>query len=122
MSEAVYWSCDLDEEELRHQSIEDAVEAWADLMDGPLPETVEVYGFKRVTVTSLDYARPLELLLETLDEDHGGDEPTNPTPAMLEAEKAFLAVVRAEYVSWACEHCETVTVRVADHVPEDWTR
>ena len=122
MSEAVYWSCDRDEEELRHQDISAAVEAWADDMEGPLPETVEVHGFKRMAVTSLQYARPLERLLEYLDEDYGGDEPTKPTPAMLAAEKVFLAVVQAEYVSWACEHCETVTVRVADHVPEDWTR
>lgn len=46
----------------------------------------------------------LNRLLEYLDEEYGDEEGgwTDPTPAMLEAEKAFVKVVLSEYEVWQC--------------------
>lgn len=125
MDDIVFWDCDEGAEELRHTSIGRAVEDWADQLDGALPETVTVYGWTRAETGPVirGMAGPfglLESLLERLDEDYGGDDPSSPTPAMIEAEKAFLAVIAAEYVPWTCELVERRAVPVADHVPASW--
>ena len=47
MSNVVLWDCDPLAESLRYHSIYDAVQAWAEDHDRPLPETVTVYGWER---------------------------------------------------------------------------
>lgn len=117
--EAQFWSCREDDEYLSHETIEEAVEAWADdLHPGPLPETVTVYGFARMELPTTERlaSEALARLLEWMDEEYGDPHgATEPTPTMEAAAFAFAQTFRAEYVPWACEQVERRTVRVADY-------
>lgn len=123
------WTCTEDEEHLTTDSIEDAIAEWADGFDGsggPLPETVQVYGFARMEVDEHQVRRraeyALEGLLETLDEEYGnwsdGGEDTKPTEGMKAASEAFVRAVLAEYTVYACEQVTSEVVRVADYYTE----
>jgi hypothetical protein len=121
--EVVFWDCRDDREQLIHDSIGEAVYAWADERDGPLPETVTVYGFARMELPSEERIAEtvLEHLIERIDEDYGNpDDWAKPTEAMLTAAREFARVFRAEYECWACEEVTRQTVRVADHVSAEW--
>jgi hypothetical protein len=114
-----FWECDPEAETLRHRTIADAIDAMLEDGDGPRPETVRVYGYVPESIGSISWARPLESVLEELDDEYGGEDPTDPTPAMIAAEAAFLAVIAAEYTVWRCEHVETITATIADYLPGD---
>ena len=67
--------------------------------------------------------RPLEWLLEALDEEYGSpDEPADPTDAMLAAEASFIRAVMDEYEAWQCEIVEIWRVRVLEYVDAEWLR
>ena len=70
--------------------------------EGEEPETITIAGYAPMKVVMPNI---LEMLLENLDEelsDPDGDL-TEPTEAMKEAEKVFLAVIENEYKPWAHE-------------------
>lgn len=56
----------------------------------------------------------LDDLLVSLDDDYGGDEPSEKTSAMLEAEKAFLEVMKKEYMPWRCDIVTRKTIDIAE--------
>ncbi len=120
-----YWDCNDSEELLSHTDIGDAVVAWADALDGPLPESVTVYGFARRPLPS---AEPLAIdiltrVLEELDNDLGdpdATEITRDTQPMREAAFALAAAIRADYEVWQCERVTKCDVLVAEHVPAEW--
>lgn len=133
-NDAIYWDCNGDEN-LTYSDINDAVEAYLDArLDpkmtpeevlGSLPETVEVTGYARRTVDRKEL-QPLTLLLEYLDDEYGGNEAaekTYPSDKMLEAEKAFLNVVLAEYSPYWCEPVAEKTINTKEWIEEyrpDW--
>lgn len=87
-------------------------------------ETVTIYGYARMApsvIADFIVERELERLDEELGEP-GGDESSEPTPAMLEAAEALATVIEREYKPWACEVIETRVVNVrewcAAHRPE----
>lgn len=123
--QAVYWDCDPKKERLSSGSIDEAVLAWADQFDGPLPETVNVYGYARMEIDASQLAaRVLDDVLDRLDQEHSDPEvitkPTKATDAMRAAGLAFADVIRREYVPWMCEQVETRVVNVIDYVPPEW--
>jgi hypothetical protein len=124
--EIVFWGAE-DDGNLSHEDIDEAIE---EVLDGApcgiadrLP-IITMCGFARMPV-SMSTLSPLEHCLEHLDEEYGdpdGDS-DKPTPAMLEAEKVFLAVIQTEYKSWTCEVVERRKINVADWIKEhrpDW--
>ena len=107
----------------------DCIEAYLDNMHGePLPRTVRIETYRRMDAQSrILNAKPLEAVIENVEEDFGGewrDSSDAFTPAMEEAEKAFLAVVAKEYVPWQCEIDGSLTedidveAWIREHVPE----
>jgi len=90
----------------------------------PYPETIDVIGMDRRVVSQEHVKGYLYHILDDLDEEYGGTEPnvpsTKPTPAMLEAQRVYVAAIVAEYHVWQCEpnglrHSEPV----ADWLEED---
>ena len=117
-SEIDYWDCREYAEQLSHGDIEEAVENYLDgLYQKDWPETLTVFGHVRMKPLDEEFS-DLERLLETLDEEYGdpdGDGPEQ-TPAMIEAEKAFIEVMRKEYHVWACEQVTTREINVQEWV------
>ena len=111
------------EERLVHQSPEDVVEQLLDDSVGRVGEPVEetadrmtwpirVVEYRRMELPKPEHltCNSLKWLLDRLDEEYGdpdGDA-TEPTEVMRAAERAFHAVVLAEYVPWMCEPSGTV--------------
>lgn len=112
--EPVFFSCDPDQEHLRHTEPDEAIEAHLDDLEA-MPETVTVHGFARMPVkkerTERLAADHLELLLETLDEELGDPEfRTKPTEVMTAHARRFVTSVVEEYEVWACEKISEETV------------
>lgn len=119
--EVVYWDCE-DSEQLRHETVDEAIEAFIDGFDDPamVPQTIEVKGYRRVPVEAYGI-NILDDVLEALDEEYGdpdGDS-TEPTPAMKKAEAAFLDTICSEYTPCLCEPCDSVLIQTKDWV-RDW--
>jgi hypothetical protein len=132
--EIVYWSCDDAAEQLYHDDPDDAVEEFIDDFLDPkmtpaevleaIPAEIDVYGYARMK-PSISEETSLEHLLEVLDEEYGDpdDSSTEPTPAMLAAEKQFHEAVLREYESWACKKVCTKTVDSKEWIQKnrpDW--
>ena len=102
----------------------ECVETYLDRLHGePLPRTLVLRSYKRMDAASrIMRSEVLEALMEDVEENFGGEH-RNPedaaTPAMAEAEKAFLAVVAAEYVPWQCEVDPTLDLTID---VEAWVR
>jgi hypothetical protein len=113
--ETVFWSVgDLDP--LRHETVDEAVADFLDIYaDKSWPPTLKVTGWARVQ-PSLREGSALEGILEHLDEKYGDPDGgwTDPTPKMIEAERAFHAAVLDEYETWQCEPVTTVEVNVTE--------
>jgi hypothetical protein len=124
--EIVCWNCGEDVEELPAFDFNEAIESHLEhygCFPEHFPETLKVYGYARLEVSAeVLFGSPLEHMLEEADEEYGGPDPTEPTPAMEAAEAAFLAVMAREYEPHPCEVIETRTVNVrewiAEHRPE----
>ena len=99
------WACN--EEDQLEEEADTAIELYCDQLD-PVPPTVRVLCHRRMVPTVADL-RGHDFVadaLEHLDETYGDPEGSTSgggTPAMRAAEAAFIAVVLAEYVPWACE-------------------
>lgn len=112
-----------DPETLTHTDMHEAIEEWVEneLWESniyAIPDTVTVTGYARMEI-STHLLNPLEHVLEYLDEEFGSPFDSNwtePTERMKEAEKAFLQVIKEEYVSWACEPVTSETINVRDWI------
>lgn len=124
-----FWA-DSNEERLLHLEPHDAIEA---IIDGLHPVgfdeigEVTVYEYAPMKPSANECGSPLESILERLDEkyaDPDGYDGFDPTEAMREAERDFIAAVLAEYVPWmCCQTGEKVTVNALEWVREhrpDW--
>src|ERR1700690_4114385 len=80
-----------------------------------MPETIKVVGYAR-RIVEPDFLHPLEDLIEWLDEEYGGEDPSDITEAMKEAEKAFVAVILKEYVPWQMEPVVKEEINVTEWV------
>ncbi len=136
--EIVFWTCDDDGEYLTHSDRNDAIEELLDANLAPgmtaaqvleeLPETIDVYGYARMKVETRATV-PEDLVravLDDLDETYSGPDGSlteEPTAAMLDAARALIAAVVAEYKPWACERVTTehvdVNAWIREHRP-DW--
>jgi hypothetical protein len=119
--EPKYWG-EEDDERLTHQTKDEAIEAILDAVD-ELPEAITIVGFAPMVV-DWQFITPLADLIERLDDDgYGGEDGSEITKAMEEAEAAFMAVVKSEYVSYSCEEVTREEVNVGEwikaHRP-DW--
>jgi hypothetical protein len=124
--EPIFWDC---EEECDHLSYTDQDEAIEYFLDGAgdldkLPNEVKVYGFSPLKISDRFMEGDiLEYVLERFDEDFAGEDSTEPTDSMIEAEREFLEKVKAEYKVWPCEVVKTETINVQDWIKEnrpDW--
>lgn len=109
------WGCP-DDENLYHTDQDDLIEAILDGMPDPLPEKITIAGFSPMEL-NLNPGDVLDSLLERLDEDFSNPngDATVATEKMKEAEKAFLAVIKAEYDVWTCKEVCRKEINV-----EDW--
>jgi hypothetical protein len=101
----------------------DADEVFASMVNDMLPEELDreatAYQFKRVEIPR-GYFNPLERLLEDLDDEFGGEDPSEPTEAMKAAEQAFIDAVLKDYVPWRCDPTgEKVTVNLLEWAKEN---
>jgi hypothetical protein len=124
-----FWSCYPDSDQLYWTDPDEAIrECLANMgylgneplqpkLDaGLLPLTVKVYGWRRKETDIRDF-HVLDSLMDDLDEEYGGgDDPVEVTPAMEEAEKAFMAVMKKEYVPWQCERVHEETINVLEWI------
>lgn len=107
------------ESEDLHHSVEDLVGDLcrdASIDDMPWPLTVVCYRRRSVKDQAPHLAtRLLEDALERLDDEFGGEEPTQPTQSMKDSAMRFAGEILGEYVPWQCEPTgETV------EVPKEW--
>ena len=125
----VFWDC-ADGEELHHTDPDDAIECHLNNWFPRVPETVTLTGYTHdvVPIDAVDHllgsdGGPLRAVLDALQEPFGNpEEPIDATPAMLEAERAFVAAVLKAFVPWAChEVCSEdvdVVAWLREHDPE----
>lgn len=128
-----YFSTDKAAEVLTHETLFDAVLDHADAWKPEINpgDTVTIYEYRRKILPPLEamlrFWSPLEGLLDAIDDDEYGcpEDPTVATEAMVKAERAFMEVVRAEYVPWCCELVDEQEVDLyawcQEHRP-DWVK
>ena len=122
----VFWDC-ADGEELHHTDPDDAVECYLNNRFPQLPETVTLTGYApdEVPPDAVDHllgeeGGPLRAVLDALPEPYGNpEEPIDATPAMLEAEKAFVSAVLKEFKPWACHEVCSEEINVKDWLREN---
>lgn len=91
---------------------EDGSQKWSD------PETVTVAVYERRRLPE-NFANPKDVTLHALEDlfdytDPNDPHDPDPSPAMIEAARVFLAVVREEFPVWACDEVEEFEIDVAD--------
>lgn len=126
MSEPSFYSCSDDTERLTDTDPNEAIEMFLDgIPRAGWPETLQVYGWKRVPVVVSGFTceRALDRLLEDLDEEYGDPDggSTDPTPAMVAAARVFADAVGAEYVKTSWPHEIDTTFKLEVNVLE-WVR
>jgi hypothetical protein len=100
----VAWG-DEDEETLINAEVDEAIES---RLDACLPsiQSLTVWGFRRPRLgpNEPDPDMVLERIYEDLDDEYNGSgEPTDPSPAVVEAARALCDLIRRTYVPWNCE-------------------
>jgi hypothetical protein len=121
----VFWDC-ADGEELHHTDPDDAIECHLNNWFPRVPETVTLTGYTHdvVPIDAVDHllgeeGGPLRAVLDALQEPFGNpEEPIDATPAMLEAERAFVAAVLKEFQPWACHEVCSEEVDVVEWLRE----
>lgn len=111
-----FWDCHDSAEVLRDRDIDEAVESYLDDCDG-LPDSLHVTGYRRAALGPHDPDADsiLEYIYEQLDDEYnGGDEPSEPTKAVLTAAEALVTAIRREYTPWNCEDVVCVTLNAAE--------
>lgn len=106
-----------DDEAYSYTDLDEYVESFLDACHPAIPDSMEVIGARRMVMSAcdLDAEQLAEDLYERLDEEYnGGDDPSEPPHAVFEAARAFIAVVRRNYVPWNCEEAVRVTLDAAD--------
>ena len=97
-----FWVCDEEAEVFHCKSKDEAIEEFIDKVWPDVPARCTVLGFRRREVDP-DGWSVLDDLLERMDDEYGIDDYTEPTDAMVSAERAFIDAVLSEYKSEQCE-------------------
>lgn len=111
-------------ERSRHLDIASAIEEIVDGL-GALPdsddECIVVEGWTRRSAEGFLDGSIIERALESLDDEFGDPDGgySEPTPAMREAEAAFIRAVLAEYPVWSCYTAVLVRVPVLPWVRDN---
>jgi len=98
------------------EAITNALDSW-EIKDWP--ETITINKYARMVPSPKDLEGSLvESALEWLDDTFGEPDVgyTKPTPAMLVAEKVFVAAILDEYEPWMCEQVGEETINVLEWV------
>ena len=120
--EADFYSVNGDEEFITAESIGEAIINWydgGDDFDDPLPETIEVNGYVRDTVSDTQIEWWLEGIIEGLDENYGCEETWGEYSLSDKAQelwKAFTDQVRAEYQVAQLRFVGKCAVRLEDYL------
>ena len=122
--EVVFW----DEEGKEQLSFTEKDEAIEYILDGSdeLPETLEICGFARIEVTETPDQLSdiiLEDLFERLDENYGGENPTDISAEIQDKAEEFAKFILDKYEPRQCEIIKRETINVNDWVIKnrpDW--
>jgi hypothetical protein len=103
---SIFYGID-DPEHLSHEDIHECIE---DYLDGGAPKLeheFEVQAYRTMTVNK-SWFRPLEDLIERLDDEYGSPDEATTFPEEIrellkEAERKFVDLVVEHYPVWACE-------------------
>lgn len=128
--EIVYWDTNSEAEYLHYDDMDEAIEYYLEDIDVKVenfPEELEVFGYTRLVPPKDIYCgRPLERMLECLDEEFGSpDEGTDPTPEMIQAEKLFIETVLSKYEVWSCKQTISEVINIREWCEKnrsDWLR
>lgn len=125
-----FYSCDKETDYLQYDEEDTAIEAYLDELElegvgiEKFPKTLTVYGWGRKDIDpSFLKECILEYTLEKLDEEFGGEDPTDQTVKMQEAETQFIAAILKEYTPWQCEIVSEEEIDVHNWINEnrpDW--
>jgi len=121
--EADFYSVNGDEEFITAESIGEAIINWYDgsgfISNDPLPETIEVNGYVRDTVSDTQIEWWLEAITEGLDENYGCEESWGEYSLSDKAQelwKAFTDQLRVEYPVAQLRCVGKCTVRLKDYL------
>jgi hypothetical protein len=111
-----------EEEDLTHETADEAIEAIIDDWDPPYYKTIAVWEYKRKELPPVDKISEeiLDILRDRLDEDYGSleEETTIPNEVRIAAER-FAQVVRQEWPVWRMDRTENkVVVNVGEWLKE----
>lgn len=136
IKEPCFWSCHEDNEQLTHESLDEAVEHYLDDLLHPkmsptevlaaLPGSLDVYGYARDDGPSEKEQRSwamslVEQLVEWIDDEYGdpdgGGCGNENEPACQDIAREMVETALQNYVVWRCSKVETKTINV-----EEWVR
>lgn len=103
------------------EAVRDAVDQWDRPISGD--ETVEVTSWRRKELPTKAHiaASVVEYLTQWFYEEYADPDYRFELPdEVINAAKHVADAMHAHYAPRACEPVDTITVRVADHVPEEW--
>jgi hypothetical protein len=107
-----------EDEDLTHETADEAIEAIIDDFDPADDKTISVWEYKRRELPSVDYLRDglIDWLRDDLDSEYGNPEEENEVPnEVYIAAERFAQVVRREWPVWTMERTEnTVSVNVGE--------
>jgi len=122
-NKTAFWDCDPDKEYLRHEDIDEAIEAHLDGLE-VLPRKITAYGFSRKVVSKKHLvARMLEAAHEYLDEYYSGEDGHDINEEIKVACDKFADVYIENFTTWQCEESEKVEIDAMEWVSEnrpDW--
>ena len=113
----VYYAFPYAEDTLCSETEQEFIEMYIDDAFGvPLSEKITIARYEPKPIPS-KFLNPLEIVLEHLDEEFGGEEEwTLPTPTMQEAEVVFVEAVLSEYQNNAFEEVERYEIDLNEWV------
>jgi hypothetical protein len=107
-----------EDEELRHETADEAIEAIIDDWDPLDDKTIVVWEYRRKELPTVDYIRDglIDWLRDDLDSEYGNPDEENEVPnEVYIAAERMAQVVRREWPVWVMERTEnTVSVSVKE--------
>jgi hypothetical protein len=98
-----------EEENLTHETADEAIEAIIDDWDPPDDKTIVVWEYRRKELPSVDYIRDglIDWLRDDFDSEYGNPDEENEVPnEVYIAAERFAQVVRREWQVWTMERTE----------------
>ncbi len=123
--EVAYWDCDDNEERLRHESMDEAIEAHLDGED-IIEGEINVYGFARAEVNLVKFQKAiLEFCYDYLSEDYDCENGHEQCDTIQGAALTFARTYLDNYTVYRCDLVKTETVNVKNWIQKnrpDWIK